>query len=249
MNEMPKKQENMINNMSPKAAFKSGLVGGIAIAFIIGFFILLGAYINKDKDDADNTNTNGDAVNIEAGASLEDIAKSIGLKEKKFNECLESKKHSARVKETSQQAQVAGAKGTPYSVILYKDMKVPIPGALPYTAIKPMLDSIIAGETLETNDANIDIQGIGDNDWVLGDKDAEITIIEFSDLDCSFCKRFHGTMHQVIDNYDNVNWAFRHFPLLQLHPDAANKAEASECAGDLGGNDKFWEFIDTIEAS
>ncbi len=248
MDEMPRKQDNMINNMSPKSAFKTGLIGGIAIAFIIGFFILLGAYINKDKDDNDTDTNNGD-VNVEVGSSLEDIAESIGLKGKKFNECLESKKHSNRVQETSQQAQAAGAKGTPYSIILFEDMKIPIPGALPYTAVKQMLDSIIAGEAQEGNDPSIDIQGIGDNDWVLGDKDAEITIIEFSDLDCPYCKRFHGTMHQVINEYDNVNWVYRHFPLPSLHPDATRKAEASECAGDLGGNDKFWEFIDIIEAS
>ena len=53
-------------------------------------------------------------------------------------------------------------------------------------------------------------------------------------------------MHEIIDNYPNVGWALRHFPLTQLHPDAVNKAEAAECVGDIGGNDKFWEFVDLV---
>ncbi len=77
------------------------------------------------------------------------------------------------------------------------------------------------------------VQGTGD-----------LTIVEYSDIDCPFCVRFHPTMQQVMDNYDGkVRWAYKHLPLTSLHPNAKKKALASECAADQG---KFWEFIDTI---
>ncbi len=88
---------------------------------------------------------------------------------------------------------------------------------------------------------------VSDNDWIRGDKNAAVTIVEFSDIDCPFCSRFHTTMKQVIEDYDGqVNWVFRHFPLTSLHPEAFKKAEAAECVGELGGNGKFWEFLDLL---
>ena len=91
------------------------------------------------------------------------------------------------------------------------------------------------------------VDGLSDGDWVRGDKNAKITIVEFSDVDCPFCTRFHNTMKQVMADYDGqVNWVYRHFPLTSLHPEAFKKAEAAECVGEQGGNDKFWAFIDEI---
>lgn len=93
----------------------------------------------------------------------------------------------------------------------------------------------------------INIDGIQEDDWVRGDRNAEVTIVEFSDVDCPFCTRFHSTMNQVLAEYDGqVNWVYRHFPLTSLHPEASKKAEAAECVGELGGNDKFWAFLDEI---
>ena len=174
------------------------------------------------------------------------IAEDIGVKAKKLESCIEEDKFANKVNESLKSGTEAGVRGTPNSLILYKDLKVRIPGALPYSQIKTILDSMMAGETPETNEPDVIIKPINDTDWVLGDKNAEISIIEYSDLDCPYCKRFHTTMHQVVEKYDNVKWAFRHFPLPQLHPDAINKAKTAECVGDIAGNDKFWEFIDKL---
>ena len=87
---------------------------------------------------------------------------------------------------------------------------------------------------------------ISRNDHILGNFDAPVKIVEYSDFECPFCKRFHGTMGQVMDEYGKdgkVAWVYRHFPLDQLHPVKARKeAVASECANELGGNDAFWKF-------
>jgi protein-disulfide isomerase len=84
------------------------------------------------------------------------------------------------------------------------------------------------------------------NDHVYGNPGAPVTLIEYSDFECPFCKRFHQTAKQLVDeSKGQVKWVYRHFPLEQLHPVKARKtAVASECANELGGNDAFWKFAD-----
>ncbi len=92
------------------------------------------------------------------------------------------------------------------------------------------------------------IQPVTDKDHILGNIDAPITIVLFSDLECFFCKRFHATMQQVMNDYGKtgkVRWVFRHLP-LDIHPKAKNEAIATECAAELGGNDAFWKYLDRI---
>lgn len=85
------------------------------------------------------------------------------------------------------------------------------------------------------------------SDHILGNSNAPVKIIEFSDTECPFCKRFHLTMHQAVDEYKGkVAWVYRHFPLDSLHSKARKEAEAVECAAELGGNDKFWAYLDRL---
>lgn len=88
---------------------------------------------------------------------------------------------------------------------------------------------------------------ITDKDWVKGNRNAKVSVVEYSDTECPFCKRHHPTMQQLIAEYDGkVNWVYRHFPLTSLHPKAPKEAEAAECAGELAGNDGFWKYIDRL---
>lgn len=88
---------------------------------------------------------------------------------------------------------------------------------------------------------------ITDKDHIRGDKNANIILVEYSDLECPFCKRFHLTMQQVLKKYGNkVAWGYRHFPLDQIHSKADKEAEATECAAELGGNNGFWKMTDKI---
>jgi len=79
-------------------------------------------------------------------------------------------------------------------------------------------------------------------DNIRGDKGALISVIEYGDFECPFCGRHHGTMKQLVEEVDDVNWVYRHYP-LPFHTNAQKAAEASECAADQG---KFWEFADKI---
>lgn len=81
-------------------------------------------------------------------------------------------------------------------------------------------------------------------DHIRGNKDAKVTIVTYTDLECPFCKRFHTTMNDVMKQYgDRVRWVYRHLPLDSLHSQARTEAIATECASEQG---KFWEFTDII---
>lgn len=84
-------------------------------------------------------------------------------------------------------------------------------------------------------------------DHVRGPKNAPITMIEYSDTECPFCKRFHETAKKVEKEFrGKINWVYRHYPLAFHNPGAKKQAEASECAAELGGNDAFWKYLDAV---
>jgi protein-disulfide isomerase len=78
-----------------------------------------------------------------------------------------------------------------------------------------------------------------------GDANAAITVIEYSDFNCGFCKRFHDeTFQRVIDDYvktGKVKFSYKHYPFLAAS--SSWKAEAAECAAEQG---QFWEYHDAL---
>lgn len=86
------------------------------------------------------------------------------------------------------------------------------------------------------------------DDHVRGPKNAKVTLIEYSDFECPYCKRHNETVTQIQKAYPNdVKVIFRHYP-LSFHQNAEKEAEATECAAELGGNDAFWKLHDKIFA-
>jgi len=86
-------------------------------------------------------------------------------------------------------------------------------------------------------------------DHIYGNPDAPISLIEYSDFECPFCKTFQATAKEVVDaSGGRLNWVYRYFPLEFHNPGAQKEAEASECASYLGGNGAFWKYADTIYA-
>ena len=82
------------------------------------------------------------------------------------------------------------------------------------------------------------------DDHILGNFDAPITLLEWSDFQCPYCARFHEAVKQIMSEYSGrVRWVFRNFPLDSIHPNARIASEAAECANDQG---KFWEFSDAV---
>lgn len=88
-----------------------------------------------------------------------------------------------------------------------------------------------------------------DDDPVLGDANAPVTLIEFSDFQCPFCRKFwRDTLPDIKKNYIDTGKAkliYRDFPLPSIHPMAEASAEAGECAQEQG---RFWDMHDKIFA-
>lgn len=109
----------------------------------------------------------------------------------------------------------------------------------------PVLDG--SGKEPSSPPAAAPVPVVSDNDHIRGAKNAKVTVVEYSDYECPFCKRFHPTVQQAMKEYEGkIRWIYRHFPLDSIHPNARSEAQAAECVARLAGADKFWEYTDKI---
>jgi protein-disulfide isomerase len=123
--------------------------------------------------------------------------------------------------------------------------------------------ALIAGAVIWTNSSNkggvvsngtpterkLTVKPVSENDYIVGNPNASVTLIEFSDLECPFCKSFHVTMGQLMESHGksgDLAWVYRHFPLKDLHPKAVKESEAVECVRELAGKEKALEYINAI---
>jgi protein-disulfide isomerase len=107
-------------------------------------------------------------------------------------------------------------------------------------------------EDAQKSGFSINVAPVTATDHILGNPNAPIKIVEYSDPSCPYCKTFNPTMIDVMDAYGpsgKVAWIYRAFPLDTpdsqgriLHPNAGNESRALECVASLGGNEKFWKF-------
>lgn len=111
--------------------------------------------------------------------------------------------------------------------------------------------------TITKEDLNLGIKPVDiSKEYIQGSKEADIFVIEYSDLECIGCKVFSKIEKDLIEKYkDNprVAFVFRHFPLYKsigdsnpIHPTSGVEARATECAGKLGGEEKFFQMKDKI---
>lgn len=114
---------------------------------------------------------------------------------------------------------------------------------------EPTPQPVVSQDTAEETVATSGPRPVDETDYIRGNPNAPILLIEYSDYDCPFCKQFHGTMRQVMDELGvegRVAWVYRQFPIEQLHPNSPRISEAALCVGDIGGQTAFWQFSDLI---
>lgn len=235
----------------------------VLVALIISFFFI-GQLWTKVKRLEDGKGIASVTALTGVKKEMADLAISLGIKEKDFIECLDSEEVANRVDDEAQMGKNSGVTGTPGSFLIdtENNYAVFVPGAFPYetleSAISTMTDGGRGSVESEIADAGEEdplsaltvveletIAGLNDNDYVRGDRNSRIYLIEYSDYDCPFCGRFHTTSQRLV-NEGKVAWVYRQFPLPQLHPDAETKSAAAICAGKVGGNEAFWEFSDAL---
>jgi protein-disulfide isomerase len=221
----------------PHHAPKSNFATPIAIV-IAGAFIAIAIFF---------TNQGPKVQTLESVMSK--IAKMSGVSSSKFDKCLAAGTFKQAVSDSVSAAAETGGNGTPWSIIVGPTgKKYALSGAQPIEKVRAMVELALKDAPAPKNDDLEKMAPVTDKDHIKGDISAPVKIVEYSDLECPFCKRFHATMQEVVKSYDGkVAWVFRQFPLAQLHPKAVKEAEAAECVASLGGNAAFWKFIDKVE--
>lgn len=87
-------------------------------------------------------------------------------------------------------------------------------------------------------------RAVDPRDWARGPASAPVTLLEYADFQCPFCRRAFFELERLRRGLgDRIRFVFRHFPLSQMHPYATQAAEAAEAAGAQG---KFWEMHDAL---
>lgn len=138
-----------------------------------------------------------------------------------------------------------------------QENKLSIPAAIVLTGLLIAIGIIIVNtkpktEVSQSNQPKISeiaIKPVNPKDHILGSPNAPVIIVEYSDLECPFCKAFHQTMLSLMNVHSidgQVAWVYRHFPIDSLHPKARKEAQATECANELGGNTAFWKYTNEV---
>lgn len=98
--------------------------------------------------------------------------------------------------------------------------------------------------TQDSGSRNVNVE-VTDEDTYLGNKDAKVTLVEYSDFQCPACKAYEDIVKEIRDAYsaEDLKIVYRHFPLRSIHPNADLAAQAAEAAGEEG---KFWEMKDEL---
>lgn len=176
------------------------------------------------------------------------IAKELKLKGSDWESCLASQDIKNQINEEQNDGVTAGVTGTPTTFILINKNGVyetvaRIEGAQPEANVRAAIDQALSGKAKTTPFKG---SQISDSEFVNGERNG-VVLVEYADAECPFCVRFHPTVTNVMNAYTGkIGFAYRHFPLTQIHPNALPYAAAIECAGNLKGKDAYFGFIDRL---
>lgn len=158
-----------------------------------------------------------------------DLAAGLGLDSDAFTACLDDQAHTLAIQENIEEALALGADSTPFFFI----DGLPIPGAQPYELFDYAISLAKEGALA---DAFVPPEPDLENVNAIGDPNAPVTIIEYTDYQCPYCSRYvDQSFAQIKENYiesGQVYYIFKDFPLTSIHPQAVQAAEAARCAAE-----------------
>lgn len=149
-----------------------------------------------------------------------------------------------------------GLQGTPgNAVINVKDGTFQaVGGAYPQDTFEAVVAAIKNGDSLNEFSAigqsgkldKATLEKVLSNVHYYGNKDADIVIVEYSDILCPFCQRHYNnrTLENIADADTSVAVVFKNMPIASLHPTAPLAAKGIECAGEIGGTEAFYKYLD-----
>ena len=228
------------------------------ISIIIAGLLIGGGIVLSKTIPAAQGTQNGNQPQAQTEKSVRSelikIAKDLSLDSKSLGACLDNKSQEATITAASALASQSGVSGTPTFFILKRTVAADgTVTAEKQIAVVGARDKQTFMDVIEKNkkpEGQQDLSGakvvLNEKDHYLGPKNASVVIVEYSDIECPFCKRAKPTIDQILKEHPEYGFVYRHSPLVQLHPFAAYKAQASECIATTNGPEGFWKFLDVI---
>lgn len=191
------------------------------------------------------TNSNDKKVVVE-----KTLSEQVGVSKDKLAECIKGTDTTALG--TKIQASVDSAmkalpvdqRGTPYSVVIGSNgVKAEIRGADSIDNVKKLITEISSGTVVAKYTG--EVPPVNETDHIIGNLEtATVTIIEYSDYECPYCKTFQTTLNQIVaESSGSVVWIYRHWP---IHQNSFEKLVAAECVAQIKGNEAFWKYSDLL---
>lgn len=215
------------------------LIAGVLVAAVLyinenGFNLPQGKTLGTGVETGSQpaTKPNADKLAIDL---FKTYAKEFGLDQEEFSQCLNTGQYSQEIKDDYDAGSTAGVSGTPSFFVNGQQIE----GAQPYSVFKEKIEQELQGEKTKLT---IDIS----NEPSLGEEDAPVVVVEFTDFQCPFCQTaFTSSYPQLKKEYvetGKVKYVVKDFP-LPFHANAQKAAEAANCASDQG---KYWELHDKL---
>lgn len=179
----------------------------------------------------------------------------LKISEKELTSCMESQETANII---ASDVAEAGATGTPLFYISSATGTYKIMGAIPSAMLTQIIAALRDGKDIAipagseanfskvTPDTDLAFLELNGDDALLKPQlsNPTVTIVEYGDLSCPACKYAHQQLKPVLAKEDDVQFVYRHHPLVTIHPDAQAQAEVAVCIQKIKGTDAFWSFID-----
>ncbi len=239
--EQPREVEEETVTVSKTAIWQivSGILGVLLVisVFTAGFGIT-GDTIQQPGTPTEETEQPSQPSAPEGDGSLEGLAQALGMDSGEFESCMQEGRYNDNVAAERQEAIDNGLRGTPGFIVNSQT----ISGAQPFQAFQTAIEEELARYEAE-GDRGL-IEGVDlENARTVGDEDAPVVIVEYSDFICPFCQRFYEqTLGSIKENYvedGTVLFVYKDFPVVG----GDELAHAGWCAEEQG---MFWELHDAI---